>query len=85
MSLMEVQAGSAYMRRVRAGLAVPPGRLSAAREAAEGGGKVRDADADAAAAADGEEVLVEGGVVDVVRDRDVRRRMKGVRFGMLNC
>ena len=79
-ALTVVQSGSAYMARVRAGLAVPPGRERAAREEAEGGGEVAAA------------VVLGGGVVDVVRVRAVERMRMVVRgcmvwlrvvFGML--
>lgn len=69
-ALRSVQAGSPYMYRVRAGSAVPPGRVAAARVAAEGGAE----EAAAAAAAEGEEGMVV--LVLVVRAREVERRRR---------
>lgn len=76
-ALKVVQSGSPYMKRVRAGEAVPPGRLREAREEAEGG-----EDVDAAADEEEEEEKLEAGV-DAVRVREVVRRMRVVREGIL--
>lgn len=70
------QVGSAYMKRVRAGEAVPPGRERAARALGEGG-KEREEEGDEEGAedeAEGEVVVVVVLVVlvKVARVRDAR-------------
>ena len=72
------QSGSAYMKRVRGGDAVPPGRAREARD-------VADAEAAAAEEEEEEEGEVVVLVADVVRVRE-RRVARAVRyFGAIFC
>ena len=78
-SSSELQAGSSYMKRVRAGLAVPPGREREAKE------ETSEAEAEAEAEVEAEveleaEVLEAVELVEavVVRVKDVRRMVRVV-------